>query len=404
MFHTTRIHLAVWYTLVTAVLLLVFAAGFYGYVRLTLIERIDDTITHVVEILERSLILPTFNLSTDLGNNLEADHIEVEWFSPQGELLGSTLPPGLTLGQIKPGYRTLYLPAQEPLRQFTKAVRQNQELIGFLRVSHPWFEVTKPINELLIDLTIGILITLILVGICGWWLSAIAIQPLKDAYHQLKQFTADVSHELRNPIAVIQTNVQVALAAPHPDWPSQQRQLELIERLTRRLAKLLDDLLFLARHEGQIAQGEWQPVNLDQILDRVIEEQEVFWLPKDLQVITCRDQAPHLLFGYPDQIERLITNLLSNAISFSTPHREIKISLTANPHLELQIQDQGSGIDPDHLPYIFDRFWHQPAELGSGLGLAIVKAIADRHQAKIQVNSQVGVGTSFVIQFSAYSG
>ncbi|MDX1978394.1 MAG: HAMP domain-containing sensor histidine kinase [Pseudanabaenaceae cyanobacterium bins.68] len=401
MFHTTRLRLAIWYTLVTAVLLLVFGAGFYGYVRLTLIDRIDDTIAHVVEILERSLILPSFNLSTDLGNDLEADHIEVEWFSPQGQLLGSTLPPGLTLGEIKPGYRTVYLTDQESLRQFTKAVTQNQEFLGFLRVSHPWFEVTKPINQLLVDLAIGILVTLVLVGICGWWLSALAIQPIKDAYHQLKQFTADVSHELRNPIAVIQTNVQVALADPSPDWSSQQRQLEVIERLTRRLAKLLDDLLFLARHEGQIAQGEWQPVDLDQILATVIEEQEVFWIPNQIQVITHRDQFPHLVLGYPDQLERLITNLLSNAISFSPAGSEIKISLTANPRLELQIQDLGAGIDPADLPYIFDRFWHRSGQLGSGLGLAIVKAIADRHQATIKVNSQVGLGTSFLVQFPA---
>ena len=104
MFQTTRRRLAVWYTTVTAVLLLIFASGFFLYVRSTLIERIDDTLNHVVEVVGRSLVIEPVNLHTEGGPlrvNIEAsfrdsaatgedDHIDLEWFSPTGDLLWST--------------------------------------------------------------------------------------------------------------------------------------------------------------------------------------------------------------------------------------------------------------------------------------------------------------------------
>jgi two-component system, OmpR family, manganese sensing sensor histidine kinase len=404
MFQATRLRLAIWYTTVTAVLLLVFASGFYSYVRLTLIDRIDDTIAHVVEVLERSLISKTLNLTADLGNDLEADHIDMEWFSDKGVLLMSTLPPGISfpLAIAKDRYNTVYPLNQEPLRQFTKSVIKNGSLLGYLRVSHPWFEVTKPINQLLFDLAIGVSVMLIIVALCGWWLSAIAIEPVKESYQQLKQFTADVSHELRNPVAVIQTNVQVALADPNPDWEIQQGQLELIERLTRRLGRLLDDLLFLARHDGGIVQINLQSANLDQLLKRVIEEQRIFANPREIEILVDSDQADHCIQAHPDQIERLVTNLLSNAISYSPDRGKIAITLSrlSSLSVQLKIEDSGIGIATADIPYIFDRFWHRSSQKGSGLGLAIVKAIAEAHHAQIKVESIEGKGTSFILLFA----
>jgi two-component system, OmpR family, manganese sensing sensor histidine kinase len=411
MFQATRLRLAIWYTTVTAVLLLIFAGGFYSYVRLTLIDRIDDTIAHVVEVLERSLISQSLNLSTDLGNNLEADHIDMEWFSPKGEMLVSTLPPSinfpldlsLNTSNINKGrYRTVYPANQEPLRQFTKTVIQNGNLLGYLRVSHPWFEVTKPIKQLLFDLAIGVSVMLAIVGICGWWLSALAIKPLKESYQQLKQFTADVSHELRNPVAVIQTNVQVALADPFSDWQTQQRQLEVIERLTRRLGRLLDDLLFLARHEGGISQVSLQTCDLHESLERVIEEQRIFSTAKEIEISVNSGSENYSVQANPDRLERLLTNLLSNAIAYTPNQGKITISLTRFAQsVQLKIQDSGIGIAKEDLPHIFERFWHRSSYPGSGLGLAIVKAIAEADRTQIKVESTEGKGTSFNLLFNS---
>lgn len=409
MFQTTRRRLALWYTMVTAVLLLMFASGFYGYVRLTLIDRIDDTITHVVEILGRSLARePTLNLEAnfiDSAADLEADHIDLEWFSPKGKLLWTTMP-NLTFLSLDPKhkYRTVYPSPNEPLRQVTEAIWINHQLLGYLRVSHPWFEVTKPIQQLFLDLTIGITVTIIIVGLCGWWLSGLAMQPVHESYQRLKQFTADASHELRNPIAVIQTNAQVALADPHPNWQTQQHQFAVIERLTRRLSQLLEDLLFLARQDGGLITPVRELCCLNQILQQVGEEQQLVAQAKQITIeMPNLDQSVSIL-GDRHQLGRLFTNLVSNAITYTPAAGKVSLKLQvlgAQHQVQIQIQDTGVGIPETALPHIFDRFYrYQPqSPSGSGLGLAIASSVVSSHQGQIKVESQIGIGTIFTVTF-----
>jgi len=453
MFQTTRRRLALWYTGVTAILLLLFATGFYLYVRQTLIERVDDTLSHVVEIVQRSLIIepvaeaeiePGHPRSTPLWHvNLEAsfpdnaatvedDHIDLEWFSPDGELLWSTFsaPTDIPLhpnsnGETVYGPIDSHLDATEPLlpsfalRQVTQRVQVGDQLLGYLRVSHPWFEVTKPSRQLIRDLGLGLLLVVGAVAAIGWLLSGLAIAPIRDAYQRLKQFTADASHELRNPIAVIQTNVQVALADPDPSL--QQDQLQVIERLTRRLGRLVDDLLFLARQDTRQDAGSSKPqttVRLSKLLQDVVEEQQSLaderGLTLELQLETAA--ADLNLIGDADQLTRLFTNLISNAVQYTPSGGRIQVSLQrqklqSNLGVQIQVQDTGIGIAAEALQQIFDRFYRvDPARStlmsnrvaatrssGSGLGLAIAKAIVENHHGQIEATSLLGQGTSLTV-------
>jgi two-component system, OmpR family, manganese sensing sensor histidine kinase len=413
MFQSTRRRLAIWYTTVTAILLLLFASGFYGYVRLTLIERIDDTIAHVVEVLERSLIKDRdMNLKSEsrFADNLEADHIDIEWFSPKGDLVWSTMPLSTSIPLVTPNlsphpqpkYRTVYL-TSEPVRQLTEPVELNHELLGYLRVSHPWFEVTKPIKQLLLDLAIGTSIMVAVVAMCGWWLSGIAMEPVRASYQRLKQFTADASHELRNPIAVIQTNVQVALADPVPNWQNQQHQLEVIERITRRLGRLLDDLLFLARQDARPDQKTLavvkSPCDLCEILEDVIEEQSLIAQAKGIEM-AVQNLTSTTILGDRSQLIRLFTNLVSNAITYTAAGGKVTVAQILHSHqVQIQIKDSGIGIPETALTDIFERFWrYQPqSQQGSGLGLAIALAITENHQGQIKVESTLGVGSTFTV-------
>lgn len=408
MFQSTRRRLAIWYSTVTAILLLIFASGFYGYVRLTLIDRIDDTIAHVVEVLERSLI-KNINLESSLSDDLDADHIDIEWFSPTGELVWTTMSRTATLHlpisshpqlYLQPKYRTTYLD-DEPVRQLTEAVVFDQKLLGYLRVSHPWFEVTKPIQQLLLDLAIGTSIMIAVVALCGWWLSGLAIAPIKEAYQLLKQFTADASHELRNPIAVIQTNVQVALADSEPNWQDHQRQLQIIERITRRLSRLLEDLLFLARQETPLKVNAKSPCDLAQILSNVVEEQQIIARNQNILIAAINLDTPVTVLGDRSQLIRLFTNLVSNAINYTLAGGKVTVSLTnaSATQVQIDISDTGVGIASEAIPQIFERFWrYQPqSQSGSGLGLAIAKAITENHQGQIRVASKLGAGSTFTV-------
>ncbi len=404
MFQATRRRLAIWYTTVTAILLVIFTTGFYIYFRSTLIERIDDTLLHVVEIVERSLVIEPTSISPKenskkLGINLQAsfrdnaktvedDHIDLEWFSPTGELLWSTFSEPLNIPihsnrigetvRITPhsGKIETLQPITENsvlLRQVTDRVEVGRQVLGYLRVSHPWFEVTKPIRQLILDLSIGICLVVISVAGIGWLLSGLAIQPVRESYQHLKKFTADASHELRNPIAMIQTNVQVALADPKLASSEHQQQLQVIERLTRRLGRLVDDLLFLARQDSKIVQSEFSPVPLDALLIEVVEEQQAIATAQSINLelkISLPDfieenstsnqnstsnykyyknqdnsqiikhpvsEEDITLTGDWEQLARLFTNLISNGIQYTESGGHLVVELQRLPKAKKQI-------------------------------------------------------------------
>ena len=459
MFQATRRRLALWYTTVTAVLLLLFASGFYLYVRSTLIERIDDTLNHVVEVVQRSLVIEPIDLHREGGElriNLEAsfrdnadtvedDHIDLEWFNPAGELLWSTLsePLEVPLHPNSNGETVRLLNADSTemresalLRQVTHRVQVGRQVLGYLRVSHPWFEVTKPIRQLIWDLSLGTGLMVIAVAAIGWLLSGLAMQPIQASYQRLKQFTADASHELRNPIATIQTNVQVALADPDPQW--QEQQLKVVERLTRRLGRLVDDLLFLARQDSGIVQPRWATVALDALLLDVVEEQQAIAQEKGVLLsfdlieptvksgdlrpegktkskLETNSPEPFTLWGDRDQLARLFTNLVGNAVQYTPAEGQVEVVLQQvkrnhGHQLQVKVRDTGIGIPEEALPHIFDRFYrvdparthgqertNQKTTTGSGLGLAIAQAIVENHQGQITVESKLDQGTTFTV-------
>lgn len=481
MFQATRRRLALWYTAITAILLLLFASGVYLYVRSTLVERIDDTLNHVVEVVERSLVIEP--VKSDLGQfrvNVEAsfrdntdtaedDRIDLEWFSPTGELLWSTFsqPLNIPLHPNQTGETVKVLrkedkrdkgdkgefaslsphnfstPSTPPLvlRQITDRLQFGRQVLGYLRVSHPWFEVTKPSRQLIFDLALGTGLMVLSVAASGWFLSGKAMEPVRESYQRLKQFTADASHELRSPITLIQTNVQVALSeleltGTDGTIPSHYRQqLKVVERLTQRLGKLVNDLLFLARQDSGISKESFSPCPVDALLMEVVEEQQLLAVEKgiilslDLIDAPASETHPELLdnwftvVGNWDQLVRLVTNLIGNALQYTPSGGRVDVELARieatnrvsglrynSAHLLLKVKDTGIGIPAEELPRLFDRFYRvDPARThtastkatqsatGSGLGLAIALAIVEKHHGQIQVESTQGIGTTVTV-------
>jgi OmpR-family two-component system manganese-sensing sensor histidine kinase len=455
MFQATRQRLALWYTAVTAVLLLLFASGFYLYVRTTLVERVDDTLNHVVEIIERSLVIETaegsdrvlvsmqtagpalrVNVEASFRDNaraVEDDHIDLEWFNPNGELVWSTLSQRIPVPlHVNPAGETVRVSQEELFRQITERIQVDGQVLGYLRVSHPWFEVTKPSRQLILDLALGISLMVGAVAAIGWLLSGIAIAPVKESYQQLKQFTADASHELRNPIAVIQTNAQVALLDPEPDIALQQKQFQVIERLTRRLGRLVDDLLFLARQESGLIPLTMDTVDLDLLLADVTEEQQVIAAEREVHLSFGTAAETPINYGSPTvasllaplpttdcdlkvigdsgQLTRLFTNLIGNAIQYTTRYGSVTVNARPTKHqgqqgVQVTVRDTGIGMDAETLAHVFDRFYRaDPARLkdgqkesGTGLGLAIAKVIVDNHRGHIAIDSAVNQGTTVTV-------
>jgi OmpR-family two-component system manganese-sensing sensor histidine kinase len=460
LFQATRRRLAIWYTAITAILLLLFASGVYLYVHSTLIERVDDTLYHVVEVVERSLVIEAtkiqpnqlrVNVKSSFPNNAENaedDRIDLEWFSPNGELLWSTFSEILNI-PIHPNHtgetvRVVTMGAwgesAQLLRQVTKRIERGRQVLGYLRVSHPWFEVTKPSRQLIFDLALGISVMLLSVAASGWFLSGKAMKPVGESYQRLKQFTADASHELRSPIALIQTNVQVALAdldlvKEENNTLEYRQQLKIMERLTQRMGKLVNDLLFLARQDSGINTDVFSLCPLDALLMEVVEEQQLVAREKQINLVLNLVASPgtevnpelqenwFTLMGNWEQLVRLFTNLIGNALHYTPVQGVIKVELErveginrvtgmrcTNSHLQIKVSDTGIGIPAEALPKLFDRFYRvdsarthrsgkscSTTNTGSGLGLAIAQAIIAYHQGQIQVASTLGEGTTFIV-------
>ncbi len=335
------------------------------------------------------------------------------------------------------------------LRQVTERVQIGRQVVGYLRVSHPWFEVTKPSQQLVVDLSLGTGLMVLSVAMSGWFLSGKAMEPVRESYQRLKQFTADASHELRSPITLIQTNVQVALTDPELELQHQQ-QLKVVERLTQRLGRLVDDLLFLARQDSGIVQSRFSPCPLDALLMEVVEEQQLVAAEKNitlfLNLVDPHDsgtegqaqdwsgQAQDLpllmdtwftLQGDWNQLARLFTNLITNAVHHTLTGGKVNVELQRIPTvkgqlaprlsplvpgLRVKVSDNGIGIPESALPRLFDRFYRvDPARThtastpdverstGTGLGLAIAAAIVENHKGQIQAESVLQQGTTFTV-------
>jgi two-component system heavy metal sensor histidine kinase CusS len=222
---------------------------------------------------------------------------------------------------------------------------------------------------------------------------------LEDSFTRLSQFSADLAHELRTPIANIRGEGEVALTRSRT--PEEYR--EVIESSVgecERLSAIVDSLLFLARAEA--AEG-----HIDRTLFNgrdAVEKIAAFYEPiaeEHHTAITCAGEgdihADPMLFG------RAVSNLVENALRFTPAGETIQISISAGAeHSQVSVKDTGCGIAAEHLPRVFDRFYRADSSRsvqGSGLGLALVKSIMDLHGGSVAVESEVDRGTVVILTF-----
>jgi signal transduction histidine kinase len=223
---------------------------------------------------------------------------------------------------------------------------------------------------------------------------------LDAAFGAQRQFLADASHELRNPLAIIRTNLDVALADPDADPEELRQSLVVIQRASDRMSHLVDDLLALAR--GQALAVLSEPVDLGAA---VADASDELFLPAKRRDITLdRTIVPGVVVsGDYDALKRAVSNLLENAVRYAPPGSRVRLAVgSERSRAWVSVSDEGPGIAPEDQRRVFDRFWRADkgrsrAEGGTGLGLAIVRQIANSHGGEVQLQSRVGVGSTFTI-------
>ena len=226
------------------------------------------------------------------------------------------------------------------------------------------------------------------------------ITELKRLDQIRREFVANVSHELRTPLSILRGYIEVLLDEPGTPREELARILSIMERHSKRLQRLVHDLLSLAQLESSQATLELSAVRVDELFNNLIRDWKEKLAAKNLKVIV--DLTPEALTLHADgtRLEEVLYNLLDNAVKFSRNNGRIHLRATRRgSDMVLSVADEGLGIGKEHLPRIFERFYRadkaRSRELGgTGLGLAIVKHIAQLHGGRVEADSEQGRGTT----------
>jgi signal transduction histidine kinase len=217
------------------------------------------------------------------------------------------------------------------------------------------------------------------------------------------QFTADASHELRTPVAIIRTTAEVIRGSRRTPEEYEEAWDQVVLQ-SERMSRLIDDLLVLARADAGRSDVSFEAIDLADTVNGATAEVKVLADASGLELTkSVLPSCP--AFGDPDAIRRLLLILLDNAIKYTPAGGRIEIRLDVEGSVEgpmavIEISDTGAGIGPDDLPRVFDRFYRVSMDRsrktgGSGLGLAIARWLASLHEGEIRVESELGKGSAF---------
>jgi heavy metal sensor kinase len=229
---------------------------------------------------------------------------------------------------------------------------------------------------------------------------------LERSFGAARRFSADAAHEFRTPLTILKGEIEVALKSREASAEMRQALVSCLEEVER-LNSLVEDLLLMARMEGNALSARPTRVNLAQVVEDVAPALGEL-AARAGNRCTISPAPPLWIEGYDSLLFRLVFNLAENAIKYTPAGGKIEVSLQPqNGSAVLQVKDNGPGIAAEVLEHIFDRFYRgDPAREGggTGLGLALVRSIVQLHQGQIRVSSTVGQGSCFQVSLPLAAG
>ncbi|BAZ14731.1 two-component sensor histidine kinase [Calothrix sp. NIES-4071] len=443
LFRLTRIRLAAYYALVMGLILSLCAFGFYRAVFHAHVVALDNEIESIAGTIHDTIEpkLPTPgrlepvvqqlfpNFSICIGANciqqqpdtkrhvvgaFDKSNYYIRFFDISGRLIATAgnYPEGISGNFNQKTWQFVKDKQGNEFHQMTMHLhtRYNGDW-GYLQIGRSLEEFNHYLDSVKLVLILGLPIAMGTIAAASWWLSGLAMQPIYQSYRQIQQFTADAAHELRTPLAATGATVESALLSPQLDAEETRDILQTIHRQNQRLTTLVVDLLMLVRLEKQPLKQlkQQEQCCLNDIVSDLIEEFEAMATAAGItltSVLTSVKSAHQRLniIGNTDQLYRLFSNLIVNAIQYTPTGGEVTVFLNkSDSYAIIKVQDTGIGIPLEEIPHIFDRFYRLSSDRsrstgGSGLGLAIVSAIVSVHKGKLNVESELGKGSTFTIQ------
>lgn len=230
---------------------------------------------------------------------------------------------------------------------------------------------------------------------------------LERSFGEIQRFTADAAHELRTPLAALRSEAEVTLRMER-DPAEYRRTLESMLEEIEHMTRMTEKLLFLCREDAG-AMAAFESLRLDVLTQGVVKHSQASAEAAGHDLVLVDSPTPCVAHGDRDQLRRLLFNLIDNAVKYTPPGGTIRVALECHHgRAELSVEDTGVGIEPEHLPNIFKRFYRvdsaRPSQASAtGLGLAISLSIAKAHQGALDVASQPGQGTRLTLSLPATS-
>lgn len=403
MFESLRWRFTVWFVLLSAIaysLLITLGAGLF-YVALN--AAIDDEISQLA-----NEIVPTISYKGGrLGRSswpaklhTEPSRIlaSIQLYDRDGRLIFEQGRKGVTELAFEPKeMRTL----ENSVRSRSLRLMDGDSLVGYLQVQLPTDQRKNAVEHFLLVMAVIAPVLLITLAFLGYFFAGMTTRPVETSFTILQNFMSDAGHELQTPVSIIQSTAQnLERRAKDVSWLD--KKLSIIRRSADRMDRLIGDLKVLSQIEsGQIVRLS-SVFRFDHVVSAVIEDMETLFEEKNLTLKADID-SPVSIDGDPEAIHRVVSNLLSNALRYTDAPGTVTVTLKQlGKNARLTVEDSGIGIPPTSLNNVFNRFYRVDRSRsrgsgGSGLGLAIVKAAVRAHAGRIEVMSEVGKGTRFVV-------
>lgn len=238
--------------------------------------------------------------------------------------------------------------------------------------------------------------------LAGLYLANQALQPIRRSWEKQQQFVADVSHELRMPLSIIQANAELVFRHPDRSILAMSEPLSMVLAETKQMGRLTEQLLTLARADSNQEEIILKPLSLAELIREVTQKFEPLAELKQQKLKIDLESMPEIT-GDHERLHQLLVILLDNSMKFTPEDGTILVSARKGHSIDIVVEDTGIGIAAEDLPHIFDRFYRgdkarSRSNGGTGLGLAIAKWIVNKHGGDITAASVLGQGTTMTIR------
>lgn len=264
-------------------------------------------------------------------------------------------------------------------------------------------DIKETENKVLFVLIYTNIIILTLTSFAAYLLAGITLRPIEEAMEEQKRFIADASHELKTPLTALQTSIEVALRDKKINLKEALFTLNDSLKDVKSLTILTNDLLSLTRYQQNGLKESFQKVNLGLVIDESVAK--ILPIAKNKKINLKVDSSDSIIKGNRESLAKLVTILLDNAIKYTPEKGRVEIeNVTRGRSAIIRIIDSGIGISKKDVQEIFERFYRADASrsktkaAGFGLGLSIAKSIVDIHKGSIDVESEVGRGSTFIVK------